>query len=310
VTARHVQFTGIVSVWTWLEDELHGVAGRMIGVAIALIVVVLLVRWARRAAARAIDDNTVRYRTRKVIGVAGAVLAVVIAGAAFSDSLSGLPIVLGATVAGIALALQEVITSVAGWLAIASGNAFKPGDRIELGGVRGDVIDIGVLRTTLMEIGQWVDADQYCGRIVRVANSAVFKQPVYNYTAHFPFLWDEIVVPIRYGSDRARARELLVEAANAVTGDYTERTRTTWNQLVERFMIEDANLTPMVSLVATDNWLQYTVRYVVDVKSRRTTRDRLFERVLAAIDNSKGTVQLASATLQIVNPPEPGRRAA
>lgn len=113
---------------------------------------------------------------------------------------------LGVAGAGIAFALQEVITSVAGWIALSFGQFYTIGDRVQLGGIKGDVIDIGMLRTTIMEIGEQVKGDQYTGRIVRITNSFVCQGPVYNYSADFPFVWDEITVPIKYGGDHNLAR--------------------------------------------------------------------------------------------------------
>src|SRR5690606_17311423 len=105
------------------------------------------------------------------------ILMLLVAGFIFSDKLSNLTVALGVTGAGIAVALKEVIASVAGWFAISFNHFFRVGDRVQLGGIKGDVIDIGVLRTTLMEIGEWVDGDLYNGRTVRVFNSFVFKEP-------------------------------------------------------------------------------------------------------------------------------------
>jgi small-conductance mechanosensitive channel len=289
----------------WLGDTARGSAGRLVGVAIVLIAVLLLARWGRRAVSRSIADTNARYRARKMIGVAGVVVAVLVVGIAFSTSLTGLSVVLGVTAAGVALALQDLIASIAGWLMITSGSAFHAGDRIELAGIKGDVIDIGVLRTTLMEIGQWVGSDLYNGRIVKIANSAVFKQPVFNYTAHFPFLWDEVKVPVQYGSDRVRARAILEDAAAEVCGAYARQAATSWSKMVRRYLIENASVEPMVSLVATDNWLEYTVRYPVDAKWRRTTRDRLFTRILDSIDATSGAVTIASSTVQILPAPPP-----
>ena len=292
-------------VVTWLGKATRGSAGRLIGVAVALLVLLFVVRWARRTAASNIVDPNVRYHARKVIGISGLVVAVAVTGAAFSESLAGLSVFVGVAVGGVAFALQDVIASIAGWITIASGGIFDPGDRVELGGVRGDVIDVGVLRTTLMEIGQWVDGDLYCGRIVRVGNSAVLRQPVFNYSAHFPFVWDEIKIPVQYGGDRARARRILEEAATAVTGDFARNAQVHWSKLVKQFLIEDAQVAPMVSLMATDNWLEYTVRYPVDLKRRRVTRDRLFEHILNAVDLTRGSVEIASTTMQIIPPSSP-----
>jgi small-conductance mechanosensitive channel len=118
----------------------------------------------------------------------------------------------------------------------------------------GDVIDISILRTTVMEIGAWVKADLYNGRIVRIANSFVFKEPVYNYSGDFPFVWDEIVIPVKYGSDHRLAREILQRVAQEVVGEYVPQAKTYWKQMVHKYLIEDARVEPAVTLVTTDNW--------------------------------------------------------
>ncbi|NJN78831.1 MAG: mechanosensitive ion channel [Saprospiraceae bacterium] len=125
----------------------------------------------------------------------------------FSNQLTGFTVFLGVAGAGIAFALQEVIASVAGFIVIHSSNFYSIGDRVSVGGIKGDVIDIGILRTSLMEIGDWVDGDLYNGRMTRVANSFIFKEPVFNYSGDFPFLWDEVKVPIKTNSDYQYARE-------------------------------------------------------------------------------------------------------
>lgn len=130
--------------------------------------------------------------------------------------------------AGIAFALLEVIASFAGWLAIMFGGFYKTSDRVQLGGIKGDVMDIGVLRTTLMEIGDWVNGDSYNGRIVLIANSYVFKEPVFNYPGDFPFLWDEIKIPIQYGSNYEKANEIFQRAGTEVAGDLTQKSHEKW----------------------------------------------------------------------------------
>jgi len=265
----------------------------------ACLIILLLARVLRSAARRHIDDADLRYRVRKGIGAAAYLVVALLLLAAVGGRLSGLALALGVVGAGLAFALQEVIASVAGWLALSLGNYYRVGDRIQLGGVRGDVIDIGVLRTTLMELGGWVDGDLYNGRMVRVANSAVFKEPVFNYSGEFPFLWDEIVVPVRHGCDRALARRLLETAARDVVGPHADQVRKTWERLVRSYRIEDSSLDPMITLTANDNWMAFTVRYVVDCKRRRVTKDALFERILSDIDATAGKVMIASTTLEL-----------
>jgi len=173
----------------------------------------------------------------------------------------------------------------------------------QIGRGEGDVIDIGILRTTLMECGEWVKGDQYNGRVVRVANSFVFKEPVFNYSGEFPFLWDEITVPVKYGCDHHLARELLLRVAGEVVGQNAASAKGAWKQLVQRYLIEDAKVDPMVTMVANDNWMEFTLRYLVDFKKRRATKDQLFSRILDEIAASDGRVALASATFQIVETP-------
>ncbi|MGB3092213.1 MAG: mechanosensitive ion channel domain-containing protein, partial [Candidatus Zixiibacteriota bacterium] len=194
---------------------------------------------------------------------------------------------------------QEVIASIAGFVAISFGHFYKTGDRIQLAGTRGDVIDIGILRTTLMECGEWVDGDLYNGRIVRIANSFVFKEPVFNYSADFPFLWDEATLPVKYGSDQPLVREILQRVLDETVGDYAAWAKETWKEMVKKYRIEDERVEPMVTLTANENWMEFTVRYVVDYKKRRSTKDRLFTRFLEEFDKTEGRVAVASTSTDI-----------
>ncbi|NJK33296.1 MAG: mechanosensitive ion channel [Deltaproteobacteria bacterium] len=263
----------------------------------------LVIRVIRRAIQRRVTDNDLRYRASKLVSVIGYAIVVAIVIAEVGGRMSGFTVALGAASAGIAFALQEVIASFAGWLAVALGGFFRVGDRVQLGGIKGDVIDIGFIRTTIMEIGSWVNGDLYNGRIVRVANSFVFKEPVYNYSGEFPFVWDEIVVPIKYGSDYAYAREVLAGVAHEVVGEHVASAKERWAELVRAYRIEDARVEPLVTVVANDNWVEFTLRYVVDHRARRLTKDRLFSQVLARVEESGGRIGMASMTVHLVEAP-------
>ena len=277
--------------------------GKIIAAFIGLLIIIVFVRFFKNYLFRYIKDSDNRYRARKFVTFIGYVTGLIVLATIFSDKLGGLSVALGVAGAGIAFALQEVIASVAGWLAVSAGNFYKTGDRIQLGGIMGDVIDIGILRTTLMECRQWVNGDQYNGRIVRVANSFVFKEPVFNYSGDFHFLWDEIVVPIKYGCDHKLAREILTKIADEITLEYATAAREAWQKMVEKYLIEDAKVDPMVFLIANDNWMEFTVRYVVDHKKRRTTKDLLFSRILEELEKTEGRLAIASTTVQIVGTP-------
>ncbi|MEO6251732.1 MAG: mechanosensitive ion channel domain-containing protein [Ferruginibacter sp.] len=260
----------------------------------------LLIRFIKILITNHVRDNDRRYRSRKLLSFSGYILTALTIIGIFSYKLNNIGVALGIAGAGIAFALQEVIASVAGWLAVMFGGFYSTGDRVQLGGIKGDVIDIGVLRTTLMETGQWVDGDLYNGRIVRVANSFVFKEPVFNYSADFPFLWDEIKIPVQYGSNYQKAREIFLSVANDVCGSFAISAGQIWQSALKKYLIEDASTDPMVTLVANANWVEFTIRYTVDYKKRRITKDMLFGKILNEIARTKGEIKFASSTIQLI----------
>jgi small-conductance mechanosensitive channel len=277
--------------------------GKIVAVAVGIAIIVTVVKVLKRTLSRYVKEATTRNRARKFLTFLSYAVILLYLSIVFSDTLGGLTVAFGVAGAGIAFALQEVIASFAGWIALSFGGFYNTGDRVQLGGIKGDVIDIGVLRTTVMEVGDWVKGDLYNGRVVRIANSFVFKEPVFNYSRDFPFLWDEIVVPVRYGSDYRKARTLLEQVAEDITGDYARGAKASWKTMTAKYIIEDAGVESMVTLLANDNWMEFTVRYVVDYRRRRSTKDTLFQRVLEEIDRTKGKVALASATFELVGVP-------
>lgn len=269
----------------------------IIGVIVGVWVAIILLR---KYVVVLIADNEQRYRVKKSLGFVAFTITVLVLFAVYSGAFSQLTVVLGIAGAGIAFALQEVIASVAGWLAIIFGGFYSTGDRVQVGGIKGDVIDIGVLRTTIMETGEWVNGDLYNGRIVRVANSFVFKEPVFNYSADFPFVWDEIKIPIMFGSDYQRAEQMFYDIATDVIGRFDEVAGDAWKEMVKKYLIENASTDIMVTLVVNDNWVEFTIRYTVDFKKRRSTRNALFHRILKDVEATNGAVKFASATFHIV----------
>jgi len=245
-------------VQQWLNDP---VISKLVVFFISAAVLWVILFFVRRKIVAGVADTATRYHSRKAVTYLGYFFTFLLLVFLFSNRLGNLGIALGVVGAGIAFALQEVIASIAGWLAVSFGGFFRVGDRVQLGGIKGDVIDIGVLRTTMMELGQWVDGDLYNGRIVRVANSFVFKEPVFNYSADFPFLWDEIKIPVQYSSDFTLTRQILETTAQEVVGAYSKNAKEKWNSIVRKYMIENASTDPMITVVANDNWVEFTLRY-------------------------------------------------
>ena len=220
---------------------------------------------------------------------------------------------IGLVSAGLAFALQQVIVSLAAFFVILRGDTFSIGDRITLGGVRGDVVKLGFLRTTIMEMGQppsaaaadpavWVHSRQYTGRLVTVTNGAIFSDPVYNYSRDFPYLWEEITLPVSYQAARDVVESILLAAANshAIVDDPAARAALT--RMRSRYAMADASLEPAVFWRLTDNWLELTLRFLVPVRGVRDIKDRMSRDILDGLDHAG--ISIASATVDIVGLPD------
>ena len=215
---------------------------------------------------------------------------------------SNLTVAMGILGAGIAFASQEVIGSFAGYVNIVTGSLFRIGDRVRIGHVTGDVLDVSILRTTVMEIGEWVQADQYTGRLVTVANRVVFSDPVFNYTQHWPYLWDEITIPITYNSDWRRAGELMLEHGWEDTAHLQAQAQAQLRSLGNTYPVREATVEPTLYLVMTDNWIEMTLRYVVEAQARRQVKAQLHRELLQHFE-SEAEITVASATFEIVGFP-------
>jgi small-conductance mechanosensitive channel len=271
----------------------------IISLLIAIVIIAIISAIIKRIIPRHIPDASSRYRARKFVNIVGYIAAITLALVVFSNQLSALSVVLGVAGAGVAFAFQEVIASFAGYLVLHSSNFFKVGDRVMLGGIKGDVIDVGLLRTSLMETGDWINGDRYNGRITKVANSFIFKAPVHNYSGDFPFLWDEIRIPVKTAGDVQYANDKFLEILYEVQGEFTSQAKEYWHKMTEKYMVEDARVDPFVLMRFDENWIDFTLRYVVDYKMRGTTKDKIYKKVLQAINNSEGRLEVASAAFEI-----------
>ena len=215
---------------------------------------------------------------------------------------SDLAVVMGVLGAGIAFASQEVIGSFAGFLNIVSGRLFRIGDRVKLGNVVGDVIDISILRTSVMEIGDWVRADQYTGRIVSIANRVVFSDPLYNYTKDWEYLWDEITIPITYDSEWKYAGDLMIEHASQYVAGFVQDAHEGLDRLLEQYPLQPLSVAPSTYVVMTDNWVELTLRYIVQARKRREIKDQLHRELLMHFQ-AEDRIKVASATFELVAMP-------
>ena len=269
-----------------------------------VLFIIISIGLIRKTLKKRIDNISIRYKAQKGVEIIGYLLILFLILMAITvDSLKDYTIIIGLFTAGITFTLQELILSIAGSFYILFVRVYKPGDRIEINNIKGDVIDIDSIYTTIMEMGEWVSSDNYSGRIVKISNAFVFKGPIKNYSMDFPFVWDELNILITYGSDTELAKTILMNSATELLSDYTEKSKAKWAEMVERYYIENATIEPTIAMSLTDNWIQLNVRYITDYKRRRNTKHTLFQHIEKAIFKTNGKVILASSTLQLLQIP-------
>jgi len=294
----------------------NGDNGRKLILTVGLIVLVMVLRsllgWLSRVVMHGRKNETARFWSQQVMNLVSAALIVLGFLSIWFDDPTRLTTAAGFVTAGLAFALQKVITAIAGYFVILRSGAFTVGDRILMGGVRGDVIRLGFIQTTVMEMGQppgerpddpsvWVKSRQFTGRIVTITNDKIFDHPIFNYTSEFPYLWEEITLPISYKDDYRKAEKILLDAAHKHAVRLEHITEESLETMKQHFFISPSSLEPHVFVRLTDNWIELTMRFIVHDHGSRKIKDKMSRDILS--DLNVAGIGVASATYEIVGLP-------
>jgi small-conductance mechanosensitive channel len=283
----------------------QAVALSLLGKCVAAVVGILLIhavfRVLERTLPRRFGQADARYKVRKLVVFSGYFSILLFLAFVFEDRLNRLSFAFGVVGAGVAVALQDVLASFAGAFSIGFSKLYAVGDRVQIGDTRGDVIDIGLLRTTLLETGNWVSGDLYNGRIVRIPNSTVLKGIVFNYSQGFRFVWDEIKVQFTTASDCQLAREMLLRVAKEAIGEYLVEARTSWKEMSDNYRSEKPPLEPTVALAVDAGSLEFSLSYVVDYTKRTAMKDQLSTRIVQEVADSDGRLAWASSGVTVIS---------
>jgi len=234
-----------------------------------------------------------RYALRKVLTILYGLLFLAVAAAIWLENVQALSVAYGLLAAGIAIALQDLVKNLAGGMILLLGRIYSVGDRIEAEGKYGDVMDIGILYTTLLELRQWVAGDQPTGRLTIMPNGYVLSGSLQNYTKDHDFIWDEITIPITYDSDWKKAAKKILDIIEKQTRNTTEQAEKEIEKIEEKYYLPRKTIEPAIFMTLTDNWITLNVRYVTDVRERRATHNRLTQILLEEIQKSD-TIRIAS----------------
>lgn len=249
---------------------------------LAVILVYALRKLVLRVVDRKVDDPRLLYQWSKSSSYVALLISFILVGTIWLEGLRSLGTFLGLVSAGVAIALKDAVASVAGWVFLLWRRPFQLGDRIQIGNRAGDVVDIRLFQFTLLEIGNWVAADQSTGRVIHVPNSLIFTEALANYTAQFEFIWNEIPVLVTFESDWRKAKEILHGLLEKHMGGRVAKAERAEKTASRKFLIHFGHLTPKVYTSVQDSGVLLTLRFICHARERRGTAEELWEAMLDA----------------------------
>lgn len=273
----------IDNITKWLEitfDLSPELQGKFIATIIAILILWIIRKLILKIAFRKIQDIRLQYRWRKTSVYLISSIGFLLIGRIWFEGFQSIATFLGLLSAGLAIALKDPLVNFAGWLFIIWRKPFQVGDRIQIGDSAGDVIDLRIFQFTLMEIGNWVDADQSTGRIIHIPNGKVFSEIQANYSTGFNYIWNEIAVLITFESNWKKAKQILLEIANSRAEHLSKSAEEKIKEASRRFMIFYTKLTPKIYTSVRDSGVLLTMRYLCDPRKRRGSEEEIWENVL------------------------------
>jgi small-conductance mechanosensitive channel len=253
---------------------------------------IILILWILRTITirivwRKTENPQIRYRWQKSSVYISVIIAFLLIARVWFAGIQSLATYLGLVSAGIAIALKDLIVSLAGWLFLIWRRPFSVGDRIQIGQFSGDVVDLRLFKFTLLEIGNWVDADQSTGRIMHLPNSMVLTEVIANYSKGFQFIWNEIPVLVTFESNWKKAKSILTEIAKRHAEELSSAAEQKIKEASKKFMIFYTTLTPNVYTTVKDCGVMLTIRYLIEPRRRRSSEQAIWEDILHEFSQTK-----------------------
>ena len=266
--------------------------GSLLGILLAIFIVAYFVK---KIPSRFVKEEKSAYYFRKLIGFVTWLIVILIVIFNAAGGIGSISAVIGLAGAGLAIALQDPIVSLVGWFLIIGKYGIRVGDRIEINGVKGDVIDVGMLRVAVTEVGNWLSGDQSTGRMVFFPNSFIFKGHFFNYSTTNSFIWDEVHILVTYESPWKKALDIIVKIAEEASRDVAEKARENQEKLARQFNVSLGNPEAYAYVTIADSGVDLVLRFLSEIKLRRTMRDRICREILDAFEKEKD-IQLAYPT--------------
>ena len=304
----------LVRIWTGTMSPVIGGAGGRIRMLIEkslwtvgmAAVIYILTTAARHGLTRGASTIEERHKIRRITSWIGIGIFVIAAGFIWASGIQNLGLFMGIVGAGLAMSLQETLLCIAGWLLLLVRRPFNIGDRIEIDNKVGDVIDISVFQTSMIEVGNWVEAEQSTGRMLIIPNSMLIRHPIYNYSKGFPFIWNELSVVVTFESDWQEAEKLMLEKAEIEADKIESEVKRRIEQMQARYAIRYKHLRPTVYTTIVDSGVKLTLRYISPVRQRRATAHRISRNILQTF-LTHPRIDFAYPTTRFFRNPEEGK---
>jgi small-conductance mechanosensitive channel len=271
-----------MKIFEWIKTNIYSaldIDAKFISTIITIVVLVILSRIVILILSRKKDVRT-QYNIRKSVSYTTFVFGIFLVGRIWFQGIQSLSTYLGLVSAGLAIALQVPLVNLAGWAFILWRKPFSVGDRVQIGDQRGDVIDQRIFMFTLMEIGNWVDADQSTGRVIHIPNGKVFNETLANYSRGFQYLWHEVPVLVTFESDWRKAKKILLDIAKNHAEELSGSAERRVRQAAKKLMIFFSVLTPTVYTTVKDSGVLLTMRLLCEPRARRGMEQAIWEDIL------------------------------
>ncbi len=265
---------------------------------VAIVVTYLITLTIVHIINKTVKDLKRKYTLRKFTAYIATFICILAIILIWIKSAASVTTIISVLAAGLTLALHQPITSIAGWLLILVRRPYETGDRIAIGNISGDVIDIRLFYTSILEIGNWVDADQSTGRIIHCPNGKVFTEPIFNYTRGFEYIWNEIKIVVTFESNWKKAKDIILDIGSKDYIELGEKVKGRLERMSKKYMIHYEKLTPIVWTKIVDFGVELTLRYLTEARKRRSTQDAICHDILEKF-NKEPDIDFAYPTYRI-----------
>ena len=295
------------NITLWLEKAVGlgpNIQNNLFETLITVLLLWLVQRLLMGLISKSVKDIGNRYQWRKAVGYLSFFIGLITIGRIWLTGMETLVTFLGLLTAGIAIALKDPLMNIAGWMHILSRKPFDVGDRIEINGVAGDVIDIRIFQFSILEIGNWVNADQSTGRVLHIPNGLIFNTILGNYTHGFPYIWNEMEILITFESDWRQAKKTLQSIVDEFIAPQLDDIENSVRQTSQPYMIKPGKITPIVYTSVEDSGVLFSIRYLCNPHRRRSSSSAIWEKTLEAFAKEK-EIELAYPTRRFYKQPSP-----